>query len=49
MENIKNANTKSHIEIKYRNVNVKFTGNLIASRKLFHIDHSSDMVDYLLG
>ena len=37
------------MEIKYGSVKFKFKGNLIASRKLFHIDHSSDMIDHLLG
>ena len=42
------ANAKSHTEIKYRNVNVNFKVNLIVSRKLFHKDHSSDIINHLL-
>ena len=39
----------NHIEIKCRNINVNFKANLIASRKLFYIDRSSNMTDHLLG
>ena len=48
MKNAKELNAKSHIEIKYRNVNVNFKANLVASRKLIDIDHSYDMIDHLL-
>ena len=48
MKNTKKANAKSHIKIKYRNKNVNFTAILIASRKLFYIDHSSDIINHLL-
>ena len=34
----KNSNAKSHIETKYKNINGIFKANLIASRRLFHID-----------
>ena len=48
MKNTKNANAKSHIKIKYKNINVNFKANFIAFRKLFHIDHSSDMIDHII-
>ena len=49
MKSTKNSNAKSDIEIKYRNINVNFKANLITSSKLFHIAHSSDMIDQLLA
>ena len=48
MKNTKNANAKSHIKIKYKNINVNFKANFIAFRKLFHTDHSSDMIDHII-
>lgn len=48
IKNTKNANAKSDIEIKYRNISVNFKANLIASSILFHIVHSSDIIDHLL-
>ena len=39
------ANPKTHLEIKYRYINVNFQANTIESRKLFRIDHSSDSID----
>lgn len=48
MKNTKNANAKSHIEIKYKNINVNFKTNLTASRKLLHTDHSSDLIVHII-
>ena len=48
MKNAKSTNAKLHIEIKYRNINVNFKANLIASRKLCQIDYSSDTIVQLL-
>ena len=48
MKNAKNLGAKSHIEISCTNINVNFKANLVASRKLFHIDHNSDMIDHVL-
>lgn len=44
MRNIKLTNVKSHFEIKHINVNVHLKANLTASRKLFPIDNSSNMI-----
>ena len=38
------ANPKTHLEIKYRYINVNFQANTIESRKLFRID-SSESID----
>ena len=46
MKNAKNLGAKSHIEISCTNINVNFKANLVASRKLFQIDHNSDMIMY---
>ena len=32
MKNTKNASAKSHVEIKYKNINVNFKDNFIVSR-----------------
>ena len=48
MKNTKNANAKSHIEIKYKNINVNFKTNFTASGKLLLTDHSSDMIVYII-
>lgn len=48
MKNTKNANAKSHIEIKYKNINVNYKTNFTASRKLLHTDHSSDMIVHII-
>ena len=41
MKNTNNANAKSHNQ---KCINVNFKAGLTASRKLFHIDHSSEMI-----
>ena len=49
MKNTKNAHAFNHILKSNIKPNVSFKANLIASRNLFHIDHSSDVIDHLQG